>query len=366
MLEVDIRARVHGFALNVAFKTHNGEMLALFGPSGAGKSLTLRCLAGLLRPEAGRIVLDGRALFDVTTGVDIPPRRRRVGYVQQHYALFPHLTVAQNIAYGLFKRPRVEQETRVAEMIRLMRLDGLETRRPNRLSGGQQQRVALARAMVIEPEVLLLDEPFAALDGSIRGRLQNELLALQHRFRIPTLLVTHDLAEAYALSDRLAVFDGGQVLQVGHKDGVLRRPATRTVARFVGTKNIFDTQVVNTDRENVTLAWGRHFIQSPANNLQAGQQVAFCIRPEEVMIVRPDRPLRPGLRENIVEGQLVRQIDRGATHTLFFKVEGVSRRDYDLEILLPHHAWQRLGVAVGQGATLSLKRRAVHVLAVDH
>ncbi len=387
MLDVDIRARVrdshhgwhrfHGlrqdksvesvksvvdFVLDVAFRTHNGEMLALFGPSGTGKSLTLRCVAGLLRPEAGRIVLNGRVLFDAAAGVDVPPRARRMGYVPQHYALFPHLTVADNIAYGLAGWPPARRRARVAEMVRLMRLDRLETRRPHQLSGGQQQRVALARALVTEPEVLLLDEPFAALDGPIRGRLQNELLAVQRRFHIPTLLVTHDLAEAYALSDRMAVLEGGRVLQVGPKDEVLRRPATRAVARFVGTKNIFDGRVVDATSEGVTIAWGNHLIQTRATGPTVGQRVTFCIRPEEVMIVRPDRPLRPGLRENVLDGRLVREIDRGATHTLFFKADELSGRDYDLEILLPHHARQRLGMTVGQAMAVSLKRRAIHVI----
>lgn len=362
MLDVDIRAEVRGFALEVAFQTRNGEMLALFGPSGTGKSLTLRCLAGLLRPLDGRIVLNGRVLFDAADGVDVPPRARQVGYVPQHYGLFPHLTVAENIAYGLADRSRAGQRARVAEMVRLMRLDGLEAHRPHQLSGGQQQRVALARALVTEPEVLLLDEPFAALDGAMRGRLQNELLAIQRRFRIPTLLVTHDLAEAYSLSDRLAVFGGGRLLQMGPKDEVLRRPATRAVARFVGTKNIFEGRVIAAGNEGATIAWGGHFIQAPATGPTVGQRVTFCIRPEEVMVVRPDRPLRPGLQENVVEGRLVGEIDRGVTHTLFFKAAGLSERDYDLEILLPHHAWLRLGLTVGQAVAVSLKRSAVHVL----
>lgn len=363
MLEVEIHAWVRDFVLKVAFKVHNGELLALFGPSGTGKSLTLRCLAGLLRPESGRIVLNRRALFEAAAGVDLPPQARRVGYVPQHYALFPHLTVTENIGYGLRDQQAAVHRARVAEMVKLMRLEGLEARRPYQLSGGQQQRVALARALVTEPEVLLLDEPFAALDGAIRGRLQNELLTLQRRFRIPTLLVTHDLVEAYALSDRLAVFESGRVLQIGPKDEVLRRPATRAVARFVGTKNIFEGQVVSADGKSVTIAWGGHLIQAPAAGLTVGQRVNFCIRPEEIMIVRPDRPLRPGLWENVVDGRLVRQIDRGAMHTLFFKADGLGERDYDLEILLPHHAWQRLGLKVEQAVAVSLKRSAVHVLA---
>ena len=350
------------FALDVAFQTGKSETLALFGPSGAGKSITLRCLAGLVRPVAGHIALNGRALFDAASGVNMPPRARRVGYVPQSYALFPHLTVAENIAFGKADRPRAARQQRVAEMVELMRLDSLEARHPGQLSGGQQQRVALARALVAEPDVLLLDEPFAALDSSIRNRLQNELLSMQHGLHIPLLLVTHDLAEAYALSDRLAVFGEGRVLQVGPKENVLHRPKTRRVARYVGTKNIFEGEVVQVDEAGLTLAWNGHFVQTPALDLNIGQRATFCVRPEEIKVVLPDRALRPALRENVLNGRLTGAIDRGATHTLFFKVDRLSARDYDLEILLPHPSWQRLGIAVGQAMKVSFRRSAIHVL----
>lgn len=365
MLDVDICADVRGFILNIAFRTGDGEILALFGPSGTGKSMTLRCLAGLLRPVQGHIILNGRTLFDEAAGVDVPPRARQVGYVPQHYALFPHLTVAENIAYGLADRTHAEQRARVRGMVELMRLEGLEGRRPGQLSGGQQQRVALARALVTDPEVLLLDEPFAALDGAIRGRLQNELLTLQRRFQIPLVLVTHDLAEAFALSDRLAVFGEGRVLQVGPKADVLRRPVNRAVARFVGTKNILEGEVVDANDTVVNIAWGGRFVQAPSGDVvvEIGRRVTFCVRPEEVKIVRSDRPLRPALHKNLIGGRLVREIDRGALHTLFFKVDGLSEREYDLEILLPHPSWQRLGLAVGQVMMVSLKQSAVHLLA---
>ncbi|MCP4518817.1 MAG: ABC transporter ATP-binding protein [Delftia sp.] len=359
---MDIRAEAGDFGLHVAFQTHSGEVLALFGPSGAGKSLTLRCLAGLVRPLAGRITLNGRALFDAARGLHAPPRLRRMGYVPQNYALFPHLTVAENIAYGLAGRSQAVRRARVADMVYLMRLEGLEARRPSRLSGGQQQRVALARALVTEPQALLLDEPFAALDGLTRGRLQDELISLQRRCCLPTVLVTHDLAEAYALSDRLAVFDAGRVLQVGPKEEVLRQPATHAVARFIGTRNIFEGQVVEAGSDGAVIAWAGHVIHTPAGGLQAGQRARFCIRPEEIKVVRPDQPLRPILRDNLLHGRLARAIDRGAMHTLFFKGEGASARDYDLEILLPHPSWQRLGLAVGQAMTVSLKKSAIHVL----
>ena len=362
MLVVDIRARVGGFNLQAGFSAHNGEMMALFGPSGTGKSLTLRCLAGLLRPEAGQIMLNDRPLFDAAAGVDLPPRLRRMGYVPQQYALFPHMTVAENIAYSLPRRRDGRQKALIGEMIQLMRLEGLENRRSAQLSGGQQQRVALGRALISEPELLLLDEPFGSLDGSIRNRLQNELIALQQRIGIPALLITHDLAEAYTLCDRLAVFNDGRVLQVGPKDEVLRRPATRSVAKFVGTKNIFSGRVIGSNRGETIIAWGQHRIHAPGDGFTVGQKVTFCIRPEEMMIIRPDRPLKAGLDENMVACTLVRQIDRAATHSLFFKAHGVTQNDYDLEVLLPQHAWQRLKPVVGQATAISLKGSAIHII----
>lgn len=364
MLELDIRARLQGFVLDIALQTQNGEILGLFGPSGTGKSLTLRAVAGLLRPEAGRIVLNGRVLFDADAGVDAPPEARRVGYVPQNYALFPHLTVTGNIAYGLVERPKCERRTQVAEMVRLMRLEGMEGRRPHELSGGQQQRVALARALITGPELLLLDEPFAALDGAIRSRLQNELLTIQNRFRIPTLLVTHDLGEAYALSDRLAIIENGRVLQVGPKEEVLRRPAGRTVARLVGTKNIFDARVVESNGYGAVLNWSGYPIRIPVTGLRVGLKATFCIRPEGIAVVRPeDTPrLEPQGRDNVVAGCLVREIDRGITHTLFFKVDMSGSGDYDLEVSLPHQERSCLSVGMGQTALLSLLPGAIHVI----
>ena len=366
MLELDIQVDVHGFPLDLDLETQNGEILALFGPSGTGKTTTLRCVAGLLRPLRGRIELDGDVLFDSQLGINIPSRARRVGYVPQNYALFPHLTVAQNIAFGLSEMSRTEQRERVQEMLAVMRLTGLEPRYPSQLSGGQQQRVALARALVTRPRLLLLDEPFAALDEAISNRLQSELLALPARYRIPTLLVTHNLAETYALCDRLAVLGNGRVLQIGPKEEVLREPNCRAVARFVGTKNIFDGTAIERETGQTVVRWGKHAIRVPTSRTpNMGERVTFCIRPERVIVIRPDRPLRPSLSDNVVGARFVRAIGLGTTHRLFFKVEGVSQRDYDIEMVLPHHAFQRLALSVGTCVHLSLKANAIHLLPQD-
>jgi molybdate transport system ATP-binding protein len=221
-LSVAIRARVGDFSLDVAFEAPGG-ITTLFGPSGAGKTLTLRCIAGLSRPVAGRISAGEHLLFDTSLGVDLPTRDRRIGYVFQQYALFPHLDLASNIAYGL-SGPREARDARVEELLSLIGMPGYGRRRPSDLSGGEQQRVALARALAPRPDLVLLDEPFSALDRRVRRRLRAELRALQAETGVPMVLVTHDHAEMRALSDHLVLYDAGRVLRSGPLDEVLADP----------------------------------------------------------------------------------------------------------------------------------------------
>lgn len=217
-LEVDfaltLESRKRRFELAVAFSS-NEDRIVMFGHSGAGKSATLQAIAGLLRPQRGRIVVDRRTLFDSARAIDLPARERRVGYVFQDYALFPHLTVWDNVAYGLKHigkwRLTEDERAQVAGMLRLMGLHALADARPGSLSGGQRQRVALARALITEPQVLLIDEPFAALDVRLRRRMREELADMQQRFAVPLVLITHDLQDVEHLAQTLVVIDLGQV-----------------------------------------------------------------------------------------------------------------------------------------------------------
>jgi ABC-type sulfate/molybdate transport systems ATPase subunit len=215
--------------LDVAFEAPPG-ITALFGPSGAGKTLTLRCIAGLERPRAGRIALNDRVLFDHEARIDVPARERHLGYVFQRYALLPHLTVGENLRYGLHRWPRAEREQRVAELLALMGLEGYQRRRPAELSGGEEQRVALARALAPRPALLLLDEPFAALDARVRSRLRRELRRVQEATGVPMILVTHDLAEVQQLAPWLVVYDQGRVLCSGSTQDVLAHPGSKEAA----------------------------------------------------------------------------------------------------------------------------------------
>lgn len=212
--ELTLRAGAREFALQVAFDSDQ-DRIVLFGPSGAGKTATLRAIAGLLQPARGRIAIGDRVLYDSARGIDMAPRQRRVGYVFQDYALFPHLSVRDNIAYGLrsLRRPLLDaaDRRRIDAMLDLFELQALAAMRPRELSGGQRQRVALARALIVEPQLLLLDEPFAALDVRLRERMRSELRELQLRFAVPLLLITHDLHDVRSLAETLVVMEMGRV-----------------------------------------------------------------------------------------------------------------------------------------------------------
>lgn len=244
-----------------------GEIVALLGASGCGKSTLLNMIAGFETPDYGTISLRGRAI----TG--IPPHKRNVAMVFQHYAMFPHLTVADNIAYGLTARrlERAEIRARVAEMVALLHLDGLEKRFPAQLSGGQRQRVAVARALAVRPDMLLLDEAFSALDRHLREDMQLELSLLLRRLMVTTVLVTHDQREAFSLADRIAIMQGGRIAQIGTPEEVYRAPKSSSVLRFLGTTNRF-SGTLEADRD------GHRLLVPPALVVPVPQEIAAAAR----------------------------------------------------------------------------------------
>jgi spermidine/putrescine transport system ATP-binding protein len=268
---------------DVSLEIAPGEFFALLGPSGCGKTTLLRLIAGFEEPSAGTIRIQGN---DVTL---VPPHRRPVNMVFQHYALFPHLTVQENVGFGLRYKPlpRSEHAARVAEALALVRLTGYEKRRPDQLSGGQRQRVALARALVLGPQVLLLDEPLAALDPNLRKEVQVELKSLQRSLGITFVFVTHDQEEALSMSDRIAVMNGGKVEQVGSPVQVFESPETEFVARFLGATNVFTAEVRR--QENGLLALqlpdGTEFsIPDPGPSRLRREPVRFVVRPEKLAL----------------------------------------------------------------------------------
>jgi len=361
VVTLDFRKRIGDFRLEVSLQVGE-EVMVLFGPSGAGKSSILHCLAGLMAPDEGRITVDGEVLFEAVGGRtlrNLPPQRRRIGYVFQDYALFPHMTVAGNVAYGL--RGRGDARERVRAVLETMRLEDMAERYPHQLSGGQQQRVAIARALVMEPRVLMLDEPFSALDTMVRERLQQELVLLRERWHLPILYVTHRLGDAFAMGHRIAVVNEGRIEQVGPKEDILNCPRSRAVARFTGTKNIFDARVVATSPQGVVLAWRGHTVVAPPGPVPPGSEVAFCIRPEQVMLVRGGET--ENRKENLFHGEVVKEVSRGATISLFFKLsDAQGGEDYDLEIALPSHAYSRFHLDTQKQVAVSLKKEAIHLI----
>ena len=237
-LEVNITKKLDGFTLHANFAARS-TATAILGASGCGKSMTLRCIAGIVKPDAGRIVLDGRVLFDSAQHIDLPPQQRGVGLLFQNYALFPNMTVEQNVLCGLkAEKDKAARKARCAEMLQAMRLESLAKRYPAQLSGGQQQRTALARILVGRPKILMLDEPFSALDSYLREEVEGEVGSLLSGFDGTALLVTHNRDEAYRLCPEMVVLDSGRVLRTGHTRDVFADPRSVTAARLTGCKNI--------------------------------------------------------------------------------------------------------------------------------
>lgn len=259
-LSVKIRKKLGDFTLDVAFES-SGGILGLLGASGAGKSMTLRCIAGIERPDSGLIVLDGVTLFDSERGICLPPQQRRVGYLFQNYALFPNMTVRQNILCGLRREKEPRRKQLFEDTVKLLRLEGLEERKPSALSGGEAQRVALARMLVSGPELLLLDEPFSALDSHLRLRLELELKELLQGYGKQVILVTHSRDEAYRMCGDLGVLSGGRVIAMKPTKELFADPGTVEAARITGCKNI--VPAVRSGEFEVTVPdWGEARLQT--------------------------------------------------------------------------------------------------------
>lgn len=283
-LVVDIQKTLPGFLLDVSFSTSE-HVLGLLGASGAGKSMILRCISGIESPTKGRIVLNGRVLFDSQKGINIPSRDRRIGLLVQNYALFPHLTVAQNIAFGLQERNKATVQRKVQEQLAHTQLQGLEKRYPHQLSGGQQQRVALARALAIEPEALLLDEPFSALDTYLRSQLEQQLIQTLVTYAGITLFVTHNLEEAYRVCQNLLVLNQGKVAAYGSKQDIFEHPANFTVAQLTGCKNFSRARASQEWVEAIDWGCTLQVIESIPNNLSyigiRAHQLTFTNNPNQ-------------------------------------------------------------------------------------
>ncbi|MGE0242023.1 MAG: ABC transporter ATP-binding protein, partial [Parvibaculaceae bacterium] len=275
-----------------------GEFLTMLGPSGSGKTTTLMMLAGFEKPSAGSITLDGK---DITR---VPPHARDIGVVFQNYALFPHMSVLDNVRFPLSVRSvtRLDQAERARRALATVRLEGVEGRRPTELSGGQQQRVAIARALVFDPKLILMDEPLGALDRVLREQMQVELKHLHRMLGITVIYVTHDQSEAIALSDRVAVFNKGKIAQIGSAEDLYERPGNEFVAGFLGENNIIRASLVESGARESVVALGDDTLKCRPTALPAGEKVSVSIRPERIVLRKSPRSLSC---ENILSGKVV-------------------------------------------------------------
>jgi spermidine/putrescine ABC transporter ATP-binding subunit len=329
----------------VTLSVRRGELMTLLGPSGCGKTTLLNLVAGFLAPDAGEIAIEGERV------TDLPTYRREIGIMFQSYALFPHMSVAANVGYGLRMRraPKAEIARRVADALALVKLEGLDDRRPRQLSGGQQQRVALARALVIRPRVLLLDEPFSALDRNLRAAMQVEIKEIQKKLGVTTIFVTHDQSEALSLSDRIAVIAQGRIRQLGTPDEIYRRPVDRFVASFVGDVNVLRARLERSDGETAVAALASVQVSVPARTLRGampGAELDLFVRPEDLRVAETGEAAA-------IDGAVAAQIYQGGHVDLYVDVpEAGSGR---VLLRLPGHQamsrWPvgaRVALAIGE------------------
>jgi molybdate transport system ATP-binding protein len=355
-LVIDVARRFPGgpeVRARLAVPLEGGAVTVLFGPSGSGKTTVLRCVAGLDRPQEGSVRFRGETWDDVASRAHLPPQRRGVGLLFQDHALFPHLTVAGNVGYGVRSPSRSEREERIREAARFVRVDDLLARRPGALSGGQRQRVALARALAPRPRLLLLDEPLSALDAPTREELRGELRALLRASGIPSLVVTHDRLEALALGDSLAVLTEGGVRQVGPVAEVFAAPADLAVARVVGTENVLPARIVGHEEGLAIARVGPARIVAVDPGHLEGEAFA-CFRAEEVVLEpagAPPTSARNHLAATVTavaaEGPLVRvTLDAG----------------FRLVALVTRHSAEGLALAPGRAVAALVKAPAVRLV----
>ncbi|QFU24967.1 ATP-binding cassette domain-containing protein [Shewanella sp. YLB-09] len=347
--------------LDAEFTCKAGEVLAVVGPSGGGKSTLLRMIAGLNKPESGEIRYGDSVWHDSESKLNLSPQQRHLGYVPQHFGLFPNLTAIENVIAALDHIPKVERKPRAEEWLERVNLHGLPDRLPAHLSGGQRQRVALARALAREPSVLLLDEPFSAVDRETRERLYLELARLKEQLAIPVIMVTHDLNEALLLADKMILISQGKLLQQGKPHDVLVRPHNEAVAKQMGLRNIFDAHVVaqEEERQITWLKFGEHLIASTYfEHLDVGTKVRWVI---------PNQ----GVRFNsITKGRLCRSFNKldikiesmltmGESVRLIASVKGVRHK---INAEVPLHLAKKLELKKGVETTVALKSELIHIL----
>jgi molybdate transport system ATP-binding protein len=361
-----------GFDLDISLECDAG-VTVLFGASGSGKTLTLDSLAGFLRPDRGRILLNNEILFDAQSEVSLPPQRRGLGYVFQNYALFPHMTVEQNLAFGVSRLPALERHSRVREMLDLFGLTTLGSRLPQELSGGEKQRASIARALIPQPRLLLLDEPARGLDYQLRLDFYAVLHNIRAKYRIPILLVTHDVTEGFMLADRMAVYGAGRIIQTGEPDEVFLHPRNAAVARLLGISNIFSGTVEELDpmADSSLIRTGLFLMKVPyLPGRLRGDTVSFCIPRENVQLVQPAGAGdlgRENRRENQIPARVIEEITTPSTVRLLLDVQGDNAKGNGksgplrIESEISRAVYKRMGIATQKDWVAALPKAFIHV-----
>jgi molybdate transport system ATP-binding protein len=361
-LEVRIRKRFlnpeGSFHLNVHFRALAGFTI-LFGASGAGKTTLLDCIAGLTDPDDGRIVVGGEDTYDSESKRNLPAWKRRIGYVLQDLALFPHMTAEQNVEYGLRQLDTAERRTRSRAMLQAFRIDHLRDRRPAQISGGERQRVALARALVTEPRALLLDEPLAALDRPTKSQILADLRQWNQHYRVPILFVTHSREEVFALGQEVIVLDAGKIVAQGQPRDVLQAPRLETVAQLSGLENIFDATVValNENRGTMTcrIGTGQLDLETPLVRAEAGSYLRVGIQAGDILLAT-ESPRGLSAR-NVLPGTILRLEQRDGIVSA-----GVDCGGTQFEVHLTLAAQDALSLTAGKNVWVVIKTHSCHLL----
>lgn len=309
------------FLLDVSFEMEN-ELVVLFGPSGSGKTTLFKCISGITEPDDGKITMGSKVYYDKSKKINLPIQKRNLGYVFQNYTLFPHMSVKKNIECGLKGWEKGAKEGRIMEMLSLLHIEELETRYPSQLSGGQKQRVALARALAPGPEVLLLDEPFSALDLEIRTELAGKIKNLQKKIGIPVLFITHNLEEAFLLADKILVLYEGKTQQYGVPEEIFYHSKNLHVAELIGMFNIFDDACVeefDEESKNIVLNSGNMKLKIKSQIFRAGDKVSWGIHPENITLLLPDSS-SSDQDENTYSAQVNSIIDKGPRKRITLKL----------------------------------------------
>jgi molybdate transport system ATP-binding protein len=347
--------------LAAEFTCSKNELIVLVGPSGSGKTTLLRSIAGLHHVKEAIVKVDNETWCDHSINCNLPTQQRHAGFVFQHYALFPHFTVAENVGIAMQDKNKISISHEVSRILSLVNLEGLEQRYPAQLSGGQQQRVALARALARNPKLLLLDEPFSAVDLVTRRKLRRELVKIRQQLDIPIIFVTHDLDEAYMLADRLFIIHEGHLLQSGRTDEVISRPVNAKVARLIDQNNIFRAKVKshNMDKGLTLLQWKDTELECALDeSFIPGETVDWLVPSEGVILHRVDRPSR-GERENPVEGIIDECISLGENTQIIIRLSGLAGK---ISFAVPTHVARRNNLTEEKAIRVSLLANAIHLM----